>query len=118
MPTVACSDHGTRPAAFVCQHLLTGGACGFHCASDADAPDELCPDAWCDVCEEAFRVEGEWNERSEAVAQIAVLCDRCYEIARERNWRQDTEAYDRLIVDATAYLNARQAALGAEFRIG
>ena len=53
---------------------------------------------------EAFRVEGEWNERPEAVAQITMLCDRCYEIARERNWRQDTQAYDRLVVDATSIL--------------
>jgi len=47
-----------------------------------------------------------------------MLCERCYEIARERNWRQDTQAYDRLVVDATAYLNAKQAALRAEFRVG
>jgi len=115
---VECGAHGNRPAAFVCQHLVAGNGRGFHCASDPEMPDQLCPDAWCDLCEEAFQTEGEWNDRSEAVAKIAIMCDRCYEVARERNWRQDSQAFERLVLDAMSYLKARQAALTAEFRIG
>lgn len=116
--TVECGEHGNRPAAFVCQHLVAGEGCGFHCAFDTEVPDQLCPDAWCDLCEEAFQAEGEWNDRSEAVAKIASLCDRCYEVARERNWRQDAEAFDQLVRDAMSYLQAKQALLNAEFRLG
>ena len=116
--TVECGDHGQRPAAYVCRHLVEGVGGGFHWGDDVDLPDQLCPDAWCDFCEEARQAEGGWNERSEAVAGIHLVCDRCYEIGRERNWRQDAEAFAKLVAEAMAYLQAKQAELNAEFRIG
>lgn len=115
---VECREHGKRVAAFVCQHLVAGSEMGFHCGTSADDPDDPCPDAWCDRCEDAFQAEGgEWNDRSAAVAGIKLLCDRCYEAARERNWRQDANAFRRLIGGAMSYLEARQAELRDRFRI-
>ena len=97
---------------------MGGSNLGFHCGTSADDPDDPCPDAWCDRCEDAFQAEGgEWNDRSEAVARIKLLCVRCYEAARERNWRQDADAFRHLLNDAMSYLETRQAELRDRFRI-
>ncbi len=112
--TVECGEHGTGRATYVCQHLVSGAGLGFNCALE---PEDPCPDAWCDACEDALEAEGGWNDRSEAIAQIRLLCDRCYERARQRNWRQDDEAFDSLVNDAVAYYNERQTELRDRFRI-
>lgn len=79
-----CGAHGETPATFVCRHVADGVACGFH--ANPPAPDDPWPDAWCDLCEEAFqRGGGEWNEQNEGATDIKVLCTHCYEAARERN---------------------------------
>ena len=48
-------------------------------------PDGLYPDAWCDECDKVLDDEGEWNEKSQAFADIKVICCQCYEAIRERN---------------------------------
>lgn len=84
---VDCCNHGRQQATFVCQHLLesvrTGQRVGFHCARE----DEPRSDAWCDSCETVRQAEGGWNDRSEAVAGISLLCGACYDRARELNLR-------------------------------
>lgn len=81
---VTCGTHGDSPATFVCRHLARGVACGYHFS--ADNPSDPWPDAWCDLCEEAFQAQGgEWNDVSEAVAEIALQCAGCYEGTRARN---------------------------------
>ena len=68
----------------MCRHVADGVAYGFH----AKAPTRTnpWPDAWCDLCEEAFqRGGGEWNEQNEQAVDIKVLCTHCYAVARERN---------------------------------
>ena len=80
---VECDRHGQTPAAFVCQHLLGGVACGYH-GSDEDEADPW-PDAWCDLCEATFQRDGEWTDANEP--KINLLCTGCYEEARERNER-------------------------------
>lgn len=80
---IVCSSHGETPATFACRHLASGVACGFHSAPTADDP---WPDAWCDLCDETLAASGgEWDEASENVADIKLLCAHCYEAARERN---------------------------------
>jgi hypothetical protein len=114
--SVECGKHGTRKSTFVCQHLVTGESLGFHYATDDS--DDPCPDAWCDHCENAFQAEGaEWNDRSEAVAGVKLLCDACYEAARARNWREDKGAFDEFMRDAVAYLEFAQADLRNRFRL-
>ena len=51
-----CGAHGETPATFVCRHVADGVACGFH--ANPPAPDNPWPDAWCDLCEEAFQRGG------------------------------------------------------------
>jgi hypothetical protein len=115
---IECDEHGAREATYVCQHLVSGTGCGFHCGAGDDDPDELWPDAWCDACEEARQSEGGWNERSEALAAVRLICDACYEAARERNWIQDEEALGTLIRLAVAHLQARQDELQSQYAVG
>lgn len=83
---VVCGAHGETPATFACRHLTRGIACGYH--ASVDDPDDKWPDAWCDLCEEAFQEQGgEWNDVSEKVAEIQLMCTHCYEAARSRNLR-------------------------------
>lgn len=82
---VSCCTHGARPAAFVCRHVLeslrTGSRVGFHTPGDADDDDQ----GWCDACERVRAREGEWNDRSEAHADIRLICLDCFHQARELN---------------------------------
>lgn len=81
---IECDTHGKTPCTFACQHLTFGVACGYH-ASVANPADKW-PDAWCDLCEDAVQATGgEWNEKSEKVADIKLMCTGCYEAARARN---------------------------------
>jgi len=113
--TVQCVEHGTRPATFVCQHLVTEFGAGFHWGTDPDEPDAWWPDAWCDDCERVLEQEGEWTPRALEAAGLRLLCDRCYEVARERNWNQDDEAFGALMRDALEYVRPRQEMLKTRF---
>ena len=91
--TVDCDVHGAQQETFVCNHVVnslrTGDVVGFFWANDPGNPR---PDAWCAACNDVLRAEdGEWNERSEKIADIQLLCGKCYDRARELNfpgWRQ------------------------------
>ena len=82
---VHCGSHGPRRPAFVCRHLVRGSGLGFFAPDDPG--DDL--QAWCWACERVrirVRCSG-WNDESETVAQIKLICDLCYTAARERNSR-------------------------------
>jgi hypothetical protein len=101
---IVCGKHGETPPTFVCRHVFGGVACGFH--ANPPAPDDPWPDAWCDLCEEAFQAGGgEWNEESEKLADIKMLCTHCYADARARN-----HDVPRLARGAAARLTEREAA--------
>lgn len=70
---VECATHGKRDATFVCCHLVGGEKLGFNSAYDPDNSNVLQPDAWCDECERMVEEESEWNEKSEAFADIKIL---------------------------------------------
>lgn len=81
LDTIVCDLHAvTTRAAFVCEHLYFGRACGFH-ATELD--DDPWPDAWCDLCEGEFVRLGGWTD--ENGPEIVGLCTQCYEEVRERN---------------------------------
>jgi hypothetical protein len=85
---VECCTHGDRYPAYVCQHLNLQTPVGFYepLASDPSityANDEL--NAWCDACDGELTRTGEWNEESEAFAQIKLVCDACYFDMKELN---------------------------------
>ena len=81
---VECSIHGSQDETFVCCHLVeslrTGNRVGFYFASEPRG------DAWCEACEEVrIREGGDWNDRSEAFANIKLLCGACYDEVKKIN---------------------------------
>jgi hypothetical protein len=91
--TVHCETHGDQLETFICNHVVqsldTSTPVGFWWAED---PGNFRPDAWCTACNDVLREEGgQWNERSESVADLRLLCGKCYDRARELNfpeWRK------------------------------
>lgn len=83
---IECATHGECEQAFVCAHLL-GETAGLGFNRNEPSPDNPFPDAWCDNCEIIRAAHDGWNEKSEKLAQIAMLCSGCYERARIRNTR-------------------------------
>jgi hypothetical protein len=78
-----CGVHGTREATFVCGHVTRGAGLGWVTADD---PGNPYPHAWCRDCDRVLAEEGfAWNDRSEAFAQIRMVCAGCYEEFRRRN---------------------------------
>jgi hypothetical protein len=82
-----CDEHGDQEETFVCSHL----AASLKSLEPVGFFYESLPrgDAWCSACEEVRIAEGgdsgDWNERSEAFAQITLLCGGCYDKVREIN---------------------------------
>jgi hypothetical protein len=83
---VHCERHGDRREAFVCDHLLHGTCHGFFSGDDPGNPH---PDAWCSKCEQIrltyAGVDGEWNEKSEALLKVRLVCGDCYEEIKRNN---------------------------------
>jgi hypothetical protein len=65
----------------VLESLRTGSRVGFHTPGDSADDDQ----GWCDACERVRAREGEWNDRSEAYADIRLICLDCFHQAREIN---------------------------------
>jgi hypothetical protein len=78
---IHCDTHGDSEEAYVCTHL-TGEATGLGFNRDDPTEDNPFPDAWCDNCEIIRAASGGWNEESEKLASISLLCSGCYERAR------------------------------------
>jgi len=79
---VTCSMHEYGRRAFVCQHLDLDSKVGFEEAFETTEDMELMEgddfQAWCNTCELVRQKEGGWNERSEAFADIKLICEKCY----------------------------------------
>jgi len=83
---VECCTHGPAFATFVCRHVVFGTGQGF--VASGEDPDDPCPDAWCDKCNRRQLASGgAWTDETEAFAEITLLCNGCYEVARARNQR-------------------------------
>ena len=83
---VHCERHGDRRQAFVCDHLLHGARQGFFSADDPGNPH---PDAWCSRCEQVRSAhagaDGEWNQKSERLLRVRLVCGHCYEEIKGKN---------------------------------
>lgn len=90
---IQCSTHGECQQAFVCSHLV-GEAAGL--GFNRNEPDEEnpFPDAWCDDCELIRAAHDGWNQESEKLTKIVLLCSGCYERARIRNTHTSTTLDD------------------------
>jgi len=115
--SIQCDTHAETDATFVCQHLLKGEKLGFNIGFDPGLPDDLWPDAWCDQCEKVFLKEGEWNELSEKFSPIKLLCTRCYETVRAKNWHEDEKIITDLIISSFHYLQGKQEFFSKKFKI-
>ena len=77
-----CGQHGEQYRAYICRHLFDDGrrhAIGLFEADERDADSPTDRTAWCKACDEILAEEGEWNDRSEAFADPAVICAKCFE---------------------------------------
>jgi hypothetical protein len=83
---IQCATHGECWQAFVCTHLL-GESAGLGFNRNEPDEEEPFPDAWCDNCEIIRAANDGWDEESENMAEIVMLCSGCYERARIRNTR-------------------------------
>lgn len=81
---IQCSTHGECEATYVCTHL-TGEEAGLGFNRNDPTEDNPFPDAWCDDCEIIREASDGWNEQSEKLTKIVLLCSGCYERARIRN---------------------------------
>jgi len=91
---VQCEMHGSGREAFVCHHLLGDAVgLGFNSVSEPSADDPY-PDAWCDDCEIIRAEHDGWDEESQKLTKIVLLCSGCYERARIRNTRTEVTLDD------------------------
>jgi hypothetical protein len=89
---IECNVHEKQRSAFVCKHLLGPSKVGFNEAFDTVEGMELGEDddfqAWCDQCEAIRQKEGEWNDNSQALIEIKLVCEKCYFEMKELNLGQ------------------------------
>ena len=90
---IECVIHGECQKTFVCNHLL-GETAGLGFNRDDPSDDNPFPDAWCDDCEIIRAAHNGWNEESEKLLKISLLCSGCYERARIRNTRTSVTLAD------------------------
>jgi hypothetical protein len=81
---IQCAAHGECEKTYVCVHL-TGETTGLGFNREEPTTKNPFPDAWCDNCELIREAHGGWNEESEKLIKIVILCSGCYERARIRN---------------------------------
>lgn len=79
---VDCGEHGLVSPAFVCRHLVNWTGTGFNVPDDPPDPDLPFKNAWCDECDKLLMSVGEWNDETEAFADITMICENCYEKRR------------------------------------
>ena len=90
---IHCDTHGECQQAFVCSHLVSPSVgLGFNC--DEPTENNPYPDAWCDDCNLIFQQHQGWNEETEKLVSIKLLCSGCYELASVRNSRTDATLED------------------------
>lgn len=86
---IQCNLHNTQRIAFVCKHLIHATNAGFEEAFETHDGMELGEDddlqAWCDECEAIRQAEDGWNDRSQALVEIKLVCERCYFTIKELN---------------------------------
>lgn len=115
---VECGIHGSTSATFICHHLGDGESLGFNVGHDPEQPDDLYPDAWCDLCNDILEEEGEWNDKAVAFADIKLVCSGCYREIRDRNWLQDEEILNHLISSSFDYLKSVQDVFMEQYKAG
>lgn len=91
--TIHCPTHGETQETFVCSHLTEDSA-GLGFNRDEPSEDDPFPDALCDDCDLILEAHGGWNDQSEGLIEIRLICSWCYERSRIRNSRTDVSFAD------------------------
>jgi hypothetical protein len=81
---IQCETHGESEKAYVCTHLV-GETAGLGFNRRKVTKKNPFPDAWCGDCEIIRAAHNGWNEESEKLTQISLICSGCYERTRIRN---------------------------------
>jgi hypothetical protein len=84
--TIHCDTHGETEKTYVCGHLA-GETPGLGFNRDEPTSDDPFPSAWCDNCEIIRAAHDGWNDESQKLTSIVLLCSGCYERACIRNTR-------------------------------
>ena len=71
----------------VCVHSSFGRECRTWFNRNEPDEENPFPDAWCDDCEIIRSAHDGWNDESQKLSKISLLCSGCYERARIRNTR-------------------------------
>ena len=91
--TVHCDSHGEGEVTIVCIHL-TEHLAGLGFNHDEPSEEDPFPDALCDNCDLILQERGGWNDVTEELIELKVLCSGCYEKSRIRNTRTDVSFED------------------------
>jgi hypothetical protein len=83
MASSGSATPSARPAAFVCWHLL--GICDGSRGGFIHPTTPTTISVGADACERLRAGAGEWNDRSEAHADIRLICINCFQQARATN---------------------------------
>ena len=76
---IECATHGSAPQAYVCGHSLLslrdGSPRGLLWTVDEDGHFN----GYCNECDDHLEANGgEWNETTEAFADLKVVCEVCF----------------------------------------
>lgn len=78
--TIICDEHGHSLPAFVCAHLLLALDDGIARGILWSRSEDGCIGAYCDACDAMLEAGGgEWTRELEAVADLKVICESCFE---------------------------------------
>lgn len=78
-----CGNHGERPSAVVCKHMLRSEPAPSGFIENSSDPDDF--QAWCHRCEEKFEEEGGMTDAFRAFNDMALVCIDCYREAKARH---------------------------------
>lgn len=73
---LSCPEHGARPGAVICCHILAAKDHVVGFIENSTDPQDL--QAWCHVCEARFQREGGLTPAFEQFNNRAIVCDLCY----------------------------------------
>lgn len=86
---VECDVDGKQSPAFICHHLdLDSRDLGFHEPDDGKEPETDLQryNGWCEKCDNfLIKNGGQWDDQTEAYAQIYLICSACYQRIKQNN---------------------------------
>ena len=118
--TLDCPIHGEAYPAYICPHLADDPNQEWFC--DYPSADNPWPDAWCAVCDIAFKDQAARNEKPGEIRNPSTICHHCYEIGHGNSvapiMALRETAWIPYLSDAFSELEDKQERLKTEYKIG